>query len=53
MTDCPEYYTRLFNRVSEAIEEMRAKKYDAALKILIDSQFEAEELYLQAGDGAE
>ena len=50
MAECPKYYTYLFNRVTDAIEELRARNFDAALEILIASQFDAEELYLKDGE---
>ena len=48
MASIPEYYTYLFNRVTDAIEELQEANYESALEILVDAQFEAEELYLRA-----
>lgn len=53
MSNIPEYYTHLFNRVTDAIEELRAENDESALEILIDAQFEAEELYIRASERGE
>ncbi len=50
MPNYEKMYFRLFNAVSDAIEEMDRCKYCAASEILIKAQLTCEELYLQAED---
>ena len=50
MTDIPNYYTLLFNRVTDAIKALEQQNYGTARDILVKAQQEAEELYIEAGE---
>ena len=43
-------YSLLFNKITDAIEQIEDKNYGIAKATLIQAQQEAEELYLQQGD---
>lgn len=51
MNDFPKYYTRLFNGITDAIEALQEQHYIKAQDILIKAQQDAEEMYLEDGDG--
>ena len=53
MENFPKYYTRLFNGITDAIEALQAQNYIKAQDILIRAQQDAEEMYLEDGDGEE
>ena len=53
MTDIPNYYTLLFNRVTDAIEALEQQNYGTARDILIKAQRDAEELYIEAGEASD
>ena len=53
MDEIPNYYTLLFNRVTDAIEAIEEQNYGAAKAILIKAQQDAEELYIEAGESPE
>lgn len=50
MENFPKYYTRLFNGITDAIEALQAQDYIKAQDILIRSQQDAEEMYLDDTD---
>ena len=50
MTDIPNYYTLLFNRVTDAIKALEQQNYGTAKDMLVKAQQEAEELYIEAGE---
>lgn len=50
MSDFPNYYTLLFNRITDAIKALDRQDYGSARDILVKAQQDAEELYLEAGD---
>ena len=43
-------YYRLFNAISDALEEMEQQNYGQAKERLIAAQQECEEMYLQEGE---
>ena len=45
-------YTRLFNAVTDALEEMAQQNFGAARQLLVQAQQDCEELYLDAADTA-
>ena len=50
MDDFPKYYTHLFNGITDAIEALQKQNYIKAQDILIKTQQDAEEMYLEDGD---
>ena len=46
----PSYYTILFNGITDALEAMDCQDFGRARSILIQSQQEAEDAYIEAGD---
>ena len=46
MNGLPDYYTTLFNSVTDAIAALQALKCDQALRILVQAQQQAEEQYM-------
>ena len=46
MSDLPNYYTALFNAVTDAIAALDKQNYGEAREILIQGQQDAEEAYL-------
>ncbi|MCI8438696.1 MAG: hypothetical protein HFF73_04160 [Oscillospiraceae bacterium] len=53
MNELPQYYTRLFNGVTDAIDALQHMKYSEGLQLLIQAQQEAEDLYMKEGGTAE
>ena len=43
-------YTRLFNAVTDALEEMERQNFGAAHQLLVQAQQDCEEIYLDAED---
>ena len=41
-------YTRLFNAVTDALEEMQQQNFGAARALLVQAQQDCEEIYLDA-----
>lgn len=50
MENFPQYYTRLYNGVTDAIEALLIQRPEDALEALIEAQQDAEEMYLADGD---
>ena len=50
MEELPNYYTALFNGVTDAIAALDRQDYGLARELLVRSQQEAEDLYIP-GDG--
>lgn len=48
MENFPQYYTRLFNGITDALEALEKQNYIAARDILIKAQQDAEEMYISA-----
>ena len=46
----PSYYTILFNGITDALEALDRQDFGRARAILIQSQQEAEEAYIEAGE---
>ena len=46
--DYQKLYTTLFNRITDAIDQLEKANYGTAKDILIQAQQETEELYLEA-----
>ena len=53
MTDYRKLYLRLFNRVTDALENMAKRNYIAAEHILVAAQQECEELFIAQGASAQ
>jgi len=53
VNELPQYYTRLFNGVTDAIDALQHMKYSEGLQLLIQAQQEAEDLYMKEGGTAE
>lgn len=43
-------YTRLFNAVTDALEEMERQNFGAAHQLLVEAQQDCEEIYLDGED---
>ncbi len=50
MENLPNYYTTLFNAVTDALEELRKNNYTKARMLLETGQCKAEELYISGAD---
>ena len=50
MDQLPKYYTRAFNGITDALEALKEQNYGKAGDILIKTQQDAEERYLQEED---
>ena len=46
----PKYYTILFNGITDALEALDCQDFGRARAILVQSQQEAEEAYIEAGE---
>ena len=46
MENFPQYYTRLFNGITDALEALRKRNYEEVRDILIKAQQDAEEMYI-------
>lgn len=53
MEGFPKYYTCLFNGITDALDALQKQNYIKAQDILIKAQQDAEEMYLEDGDGEE
>ena len=53
MDSFPQYYTRLFNGITDALEALQKQDYIKAEDILIRAQNDAEEMYLADGEEGE
>ena len=47
MIPFPQYYTRLFNGITDALEALQEQNYIKAQNILMSAQQDAEEMYLE------
>ena len=45
--ELPDYYTNLFNAVTDAINALNQQNYGFAKEILIQAQLKSEDLYLE------
>ena len=50
MTDYKKLYYTLFNRITDALEELEQRDYGQAAETLKSAQLETEELYIEAGE---
>ena len=53
MESFPQYYTLLFNAVTDAIRAMERQQFGLARDLLIRAQRETEELYIAAEEAEE
>lgn len=44
-----EMYLKLFNSVTDSIEQIRSQNFGMAMEILIKAQQDSEELYISSG----
>lgn len=47
MANCKELYLFLFNKITDAVNELESRNYGRVRDILLSAQQEAEEMYLQ------